>query len=70
MGFAILGIIVGMGFASFTDIWFYNINLEAAWAEFVPVFIANSLSAIVLIPVRAIAWERCGQDGADRVRKL
>ena len=57
VGFAIVGIIVGMGFASFTDIWFYNINLEAAWAEFVPIFIANSLSAIVLIPVLAIAWE-------------
>lgn len=58
VGFAILGIIVGMGFASVTDIWFYNIGgLEAAWAEFVPIFIANSLSAIVLIPVLAIAWE-------------
>jgi energy-coupling factor transport system substrate-specific component len=58
VGFAILGIIVGMGFASVTDIWFYNIEgLGAAWAEFLPVFVSNSLSAIVLIPVLAIAWE-------------
>lgn len=58
VGFAILGIIVGMGFASFTDIWVSAMDLNAAWAEFLPVFISNTLAAVILIPVLSLAYEQ------------
>ena len=57
VGFSILGIIIGMGFAAFTDPFVYGITLEAAWAEFLPVVVSNALAAIVLIPILSIAWE-------------
>jgi energy-coupling factor transport system substrate-specific component len=57
VGFALLGIIVGMGFAAFTDIWVYSITPEAAWAEFLPVWISNSIAAIILLPILALAYE-------------
>jgi energy-coupling factor transport system substrate-specific component len=57
VGFALLGIIVGIGFASFTDIWAYNLAPDAVWAEFYPVAITNAIAAIILVPILAIAWE-------------
>ena len=57
VGFSILGIIVGMGFAAFTDPFVYGITVEAAWAEFLPVFISNAIAAIILIPILSVAWE-------------
>lgn len=57
VGFALLGIVVGMGFASFTDIWFYGIALDAVWGEFFPVAVTNAIAAIILIPILSLAWE-------------
>ncbi len=58
-GFALLGIVVGMGFASVTDIWVDpNVgNLEEAWSEFYPVTISNAISAIVLVPLLGASYE-------------
>jgi energy-coupling factor transport system substrate-specific component len=57
VGFSLLGIIVGMGFAAFTDIWVYGITPLAAWEEFVPVALTNAIAAIVLVPILSVAWE-------------
>jgi energy-coupling factor transport system substrate-specific component len=57
VGFSLLGIIIGMGFAAFTDIWAYALTPDAAWAEFVPVAVTNAIAAIILVPVLAIAYE-------------
>jgi energy-coupling factor transport system substrate-specific component len=58
-GFALLGIVVGMGFASVTDIWMDpNINdLRGAWDEFYPLVVSNSISAIVLVPLLGASYE-------------
>ncbi len=57
VGFSILGIIVGMGFAAFTDPFVYGITLEAAWSEFLPVLLSNAIAAIILVPILSVAWE-------------
>lgn len=58
-GFALLGIVVGMGFASVTDIWMDpNINnLQGAWDEFYPLAVSNAISAIVLVPLLSASYE-------------
>ena len=56
VGFALLGIVVGIGFASFTDIWFYSIAPDAVWGEFYPVAITNAIAAVVLIPILSVAY--------------
>jgi energy-coupling factor transport system substrate-specific component len=59
VGFSLLGIVVGMGFASFTDIWIDPkvSGLQAAWDEFYPVTISNAISAIVLVPLISASYE-------------
>lgn len=57
--FSLLGVIVGIGFASVTDIWVDpNINdLGGAWSEFYPLAVSNMLSAIVLVPLLGASYE-------------
>ena len=59
VAFSLLGIVVGMGFASFTDIWIDpNVSgLQAVWDEFYPVTISNAISAIVLVPLISASYE-------------
>jgi energy-coupling factor transport system substrate-specific component len=57
VGFSLLGIVVGMGFGSITDIWFDGLTATQAWEEFYPVAVSNAISAIVLVPLLAIAYE-------------
>jgi energy-coupling factor transport system substrate-specific component len=59
-GFALLGIVVGMGFASVTDIWVANSNvnnLQEAWEQFYPIALSNAISAIVLVPLLSASYE-------------
>ena len=59
VGFALMGIVVGMGFASVTDIWIDPKigNLAGAWTEFYPLAVSNAISAIVLVPLLAASYE-------------
>jgi energy-coupling factor transport system substrate-specific component len=59
VGFALLGIVVGMGFASVTDIWADPRirDLAGAWSEFYPLAISNAISAIVLVPLLGASYE-------------
>jgi energy-coupling factor transport system substrate-specific component len=57
VGFALLGIVVGMGFASFSDMWVGGISLEAAWIQFYPIAATNAIAAIIHVPVLGVAWE-------------
>jgi energy-coupling factor transport system substrate-specific component len=57
--FSLLGIVIGMGFASVTDIWADpNVKtLGDVWTQFYPLALSNSISAIVLVPLLAAAYE-------------
>ena len=59
VGFSLLGVVIGMGFASLTDIWMDpNVKgLQEAWEEFYPVTISNAISAIVLVPLISASYE-------------
>lgn len=59
VGFSLLGIVVGIGFASVTDVWI-DPNVagpQAVWDEFYPVTISNAISAIVLVPLISASYE-------------
>ena len=59
VAFSLLGIVVGMAFASLTDIWIDPkvAGLQAVWDEFYPVTISNAISAIVLVPLISASYE-------------
>lgn len=59
VGFSLLGIVVGMGFASLADIWIDpNVKgLQEAWGKFYPVTMSNAISAIVLVPLISASYE-------------
>ncbi|HST03900.1 MAG TPA: ECF transporter S component [Chloroflexia bacterium] len=59
VGFSLLGVVIGMGFASLTDIWMDPrvTGLQEAWEEFYPVTISNAISAIVLVPLISASYE-------------
>lgn len=59
VGFSLLGIVVGMGFASIADIWIDpNVgDLAGAWDEFYPLALSNAISAVVLVPLLSASYE-------------
>jgi len=57
VGFSLLGIVIGMGFGSITDIWVDGLTAKDAWEQFYPICVSNAISAIVLVPLLAIAYE-------------
>lgn len=57
VGFALLGIVVGIGFASFTDIWMDSLTFDQAWVQFYQIAISNSIAAVVLVPLLGVAYE-------------
>ncbi len=57
--FIVLGIIVGMGFAAFTDIPLDNLDLEFVWSqEFLPAVRGNLINALLLVPILLFNYER------------
>jgi energy-coupling factor transport system substrate-specific component len=55
--FSIVGIIIGMGFASFSDMWVSGYTAAASWEQFLPIFVSNSIAAIILVPLLGYAYE-------------
>ena len=52
-----LGIIVGIGFASFADIWWNGYSFTTAFlGEFVPAAGSNLINALILLPILMTAW--------------
>jgi energy-coupling factor transport system substrate-specific component len=55
--FALLGILVGIGFASLTDMWVDSYTLDTAWTEFYQIVISDAIAAVVLVPLLSVAYE-------------
>jgi energy-coupling factor transport system substrate-specific component len=54
---AIVGIIVGMGFASLTDIWVSGMSLAAVvTVDFLPAIITNFIWGLILLPILMVAY--------------
>jgi energy-coupling factor transport system substrate-specific component len=54
--FAIIGIIVGIGFAAYTDIWVSKYTIAAATGNFVPAALSDLVNGIILLPILLIAY--------------
>lgn len=59
LGFAALGISVGMGFASFTDMWLDNLDFRTAlFGYFIPAVLVNLVNAVIIVPIVLFNYER------------
>lgn len=54
--FGVLGILVGMAFASYTDIWLVQFTVEAATAQFVTSIVSNIINGVILLPILLVAY--------------
>jgi len=53
----VLGIIVGMGIASISDIWVSGYDWATVWAgDFLPSFITNVIWGLILTPILMVAY--------------
>jgi len=53
----VLGIILGMGLASISDIWVSGMDLATVWVvDFLPAFITNIVWGLVLVPILMVAY--------------
>lgn len=56
-GMVILGVILGMGIASLSEIWVSGIDLATAISlNFVPAFITNVINGLILVPILMVAY--------------
>ncbi len=54
---AFVGIVVGMGVASISDIWVSGMSLAAVWTvDFIPAFITNAIWGLILLPILMVAY--------------
>jgi len=54
---AIVGIIVGMGIASLSDLWVSGMDLATVWAvDFLPAVITNFIWGLILLPILMVAY--------------
>ena len=53
---SLLGIIIGIGFAAFTDIWVSKISLGAAYSEFVVAGVPDAINGLILLPIVLVAY--------------
>lgn len=53
---SLLGIIVGIGFAAYSDIWVTKISLAAANSEFVVAGIPDAINGLILLPIVIVAY--------------
>jgi len=56
-GMVVLGVALGMGVASLSEIWVSGIDLATAISlNFVPAFITNVINGLILVPILMVAY--------------
>jgi len=67
-----VGIVVGIAFAAYTDIWFSKLNFAGATSEFIPAAVSDLIFGIILLPILLVAYNaavgRRGMASGDRGR--
>ncbi len=62
---SVLGILVGIGFAAYTDIWVSKLNFAGATSEFVPAIVSDLIFGLILLPILLVAYNAAvGRRGA------
>jgi energy-coupling factor transport system substrate-specific component len=54
--FGVVGILVGLGFAAYSDIWVSKYNFAAATGNFVPAAFSDLINGIILLPILIVAY--------------
>jgi len=54
--FGVVGILVGLGFAAYSDIWVSKYNFAAATGNFVPAALSDLINGIILLPILLVAY--------------
>jgi energy-coupling factor transport system substrate-specific component len=54
--FTIIAIIVGIGFAAYTDIWVSKYTIAAATGNFVPAALSDLINGLILLPILLVAY--------------
>lgn len=70
LGVAVIAVAVGVGFASFADILFYDqVDFTYALREyFIPAVQVNAISAVILVPILLFNYARLDTSSTDWVR--
>ncbi len=51
-----VGVVVGIAFAAYTDIWFSKLNFAGATSEFIPAAVSDLIFGIILLPILLVAY--------------
>lgn len=51
-----LGILIGIGFAAYTDIWVSKYDFAGATSEFIPAFLSDLVAGLILLPIFLVAY--------------
>lgn len=51
-----IGIIVGIGFAAYTDIWVSKLSFGGASSEFIPAALSDLIFGLILLPILLVAY--------------
>lgn len=51
-----IGIIIGIGFAAYTDIWVSKLNFGGASSEFIPAALSDLIFGLILLPILLVAY--------------
>ena len=54
--FSLVAIVVGIAFASYTDVWVSQITVAAATTEFLPAAIPDAINGLILLPIVIVAY--------------
>lgn len=54
--FGIVGVVVGLAFAAYSDIWVSKYTWAAASGNFVPAAVSDLINAIILLPILLVAY--------------
>lgn len=54
--FAAIGVVVGIGFAAYTDIFVSKYTFAAATSEFVPAAVSDLINGLILLPILLVAY--------------
>jgi energy-coupling factor transport system substrate-specific component len=54
--FAAVGVVVGIGFAAYSDIWVSKYTIAASTGNFVPATLSDLVNGIILLPILLVAY--------------
>ena len=54
--FSAIGIVIGIGFAAYTDIFVSKLTFAGATGEFIPASVPDLLNGLILLPILLIAY--------------